>query len=110
MSRWKCVNAHDRCFGGTAAGPECQYCERIERKNTGARYANDRIYADYSFVDETSSTDPFGRWDGSDSYIRTYRCRVPRKMLERSTMSGDNHEIMAWLEKHEGDATRGVWK
>ena len=31
MSRWKCVHAHDRCFGGAAAGPECQYCERITK-------------------------------------------------------------------------------
>lgn len=28
MTRYVCVNGHDRCFGGVSAGPECPYCER----------------------------------------------------------------------------------
>jgi hypothetical protein len=28
MTKWKCTNGHDRCFGGVSAGAECPYCER----------------------------------------------------------------------------------
>lgn len=26
---YRCVNGHDRCYGGTSAGPKCPYCERV---------------------------------------------------------------------------------
>jgi hypothetical protein len=26
---FKCVNGHDRCYGGAGAGPDCPYCERL---------------------------------------------------------------------------------
>jgi hypothetical protein len=26
---WRCVNGHDRCYGGVSAGPECPYCEPV---------------------------------------------------------------------------------
>lgn len=28
MTHYVCVNGHDRCYGGTSAGPECPYCEK----------------------------------------------------------------------------------
>ena len=68
------------------------------------RYDNDRIYTDYSFDDKTSQFDT----GGSKYYSRTYRCRVPRRMLERAKESGDYDEVTTWLEKH--DCTPGVWR
>jgi len=32
MREYLCVNGHDRCYGGTSAGPECPYCEIKPRK------------------------------------------------------------------------------
>jgi hypothetical protein len=65
------------------------------------RYDNDKLYADYVYEDETSQFDPKGRWmGGSEYYARTYHARVPRKMLERCTISGDHTELTYWLEKH----------
>jgi hypothetical protein len=66
-----------------------------------SKYDNDRLYADYEYDDETSQFDPQGRWvSGSEYYARTYHARVPRKMLERCTTSGDYREISDWLDKH----------
>jgi hypothetical protein len=64
-----------------------------------SRYDNDKIYADYKFDDETSAFDPKGVWvGGCEYYSRTYRCRVPRKMLERAQKTGDHTELNDWLD------------
>jgi hypothetical protein len=77
-------------------------CIEIER-----RYLNNNRYAEYEFEDETSQFDPLGKWMGGlEYYSRTYRVRVPKKMLEKANESGDHSAIMRWIDNH-GD--RGIW-
>lgn len=69
-----------------------------------SRYDNDRIYADYGFTDETSQFDPLGQWQGgSECYLRDYRVRVPRRMLDR----GDRDEITTWIENNND---KPIWR
>lgn len=28
-AEYRCTGGHDLCYGGTSAGPECPYCERV---------------------------------------------------------------------------------
>jgi hypothetical protein len=72
------------------------------------RYGHPTRYATYEFVDETHSSDPLGRWDGADSYYRTYRCRVPRTLLARAIARGGAHQdaLRDWILAHED---RGIW-
>lgn len=70
------------------------------------RYMTDR-YAAFEFDDETSQFDPLGRWvGGCEFYARTYRCRVPRKMLERAKTTGDFTKLNDWIDAHDGP---GIW-
>lgn len=74
-----------------------------------SRYDNDKIYADYGFEDETSSSDPRGTWmGGCEYYSRVYVCRVPRKMLERAEKTGDYNELRGWIDSKADDPR--VWR
>jgi hypothetical protein len=73
-----------------------------------SRYDNDRVYATYEFDDETSQFDPMGRWQGgTECYERTYRCRVPRKLLERAERTGDFNKLNEWIDDRQGPT--GIW-
>jgi len=61
-----------------------------------------RGYKAYEFDDETSSSDPKGRWmGGSEYYKRTYRCLVPSRMTDDKQITNwivDNEEKVVWLD------------
>jgi len=73
-----------------------------------SRYDNDRIYADFAYTDETHAGDAGGNWNGADTYTRRYRCRVPRKLLEKATTKGDFTPVYDWLESKQD--VREVWR
>lgn len=67
------------------------------------RYDGPR-YADYEYDDETSQFDPRGRWQGgSECYIATYRCRVPKGLLK----DGKERALEDWIVNH---SERGIWR
>lgn len=79
-----------------------------ENDKRAKRYDSPR-YVDYSWEDETSSFDPQGQWQGgAEYYSRTYRCRVPKKMLELAEKTGDYCTLNNWIEAHEGPS--GIWR
>ncbi len=60
-----------------------------------------RGYATYEWDDETSQSDPKGRWmGGSEYYARTYRCRVPAILLARAGKTGDFARVEDWVACH----------
>lgn len=64
-------------------------------------------YVDFEFDDETSGFDPKGEWQGgSEYYKRTYRCRVPRGLLEKANVTGEDSDLIQWIENHTDD---GIW-
>ena len=87
-----------RAIGKTLAGVSGETVIAPEAKYNGSRYV------DYEFEDETSQFDPEGRWNpGGEYYSRTYRCRVPRKLLE----SKDESKLSDWIANH---SERGIWR
>jgi hypothetical protein len=80
----------------------------LNKRQTMSRYDNDKIYATYTWTDETSSFDPEGRWSGgSDAYWRDYRARVPRKMLERAEATHDFETVKVWIDNN---SEKPIWR
>jgi len=81
----------------------------LKSKNPAKKYMSKR-YVDYSFVDETSMYDqnPTKRFNfGLECYEATYKCRVPKKLLEKSLITNDHSKLNEWIMDH-GD-TQDIW-
>ena len=66
-------------------------------------------YVDFEWEDETSGFDPVGTWNGgSECYTRGYRCRVPRGLLEKANVTGDDSALFDWILNHSDEPD--IWR
>ena len=70
------------------------------------KYMSSR-YATREWEDETWSGDPQAVWIGGlEYYSRTYRCRVPKGLLEKARTGKkpeDRYNLENWIEAHQED-------
>jgi hypothetical protein len=61
-------------------------------------YSNDKKYVTFEFEDECSSLTPGATWKyGGEYFVRTYRCRIPRRIEDKSEL------VDEFIERHQDE-------